>query len=238
MGVPAAKLPAPLGATATLPNSPGPRSFGHLFPSGASEARRRRPQPVAAPDLTVLTEGATKCADTLTVDSSERSHEAALEQVYRETRRLRNSLDGGERHDICTHHGVRQLIPQRGPAVRSGPSSCQVRPPPPTQPIWPAAASPLPTRPGAGGRDRTDDLSLTRSRLDGDQAVYQRIRSTNRGGCASISQRESRAMSSATSPKMRLATRYGMSGVAVHEPLRRLSRRAARGTSTERNAGP
>ena len=40
--------------------------------------------PVRTPDLTVLTEGARKCADTTTVDSSQRSHEAAQEQVHRE----------------------------------------------------------------------------------------------------------------------------------------------------------
>jgi hypothetical protein len=142
MGVPAAGLPAPLGATATLPNSPGPRSFGHPFPLGRPRGSPGVAAASRAPDLTVLTEGATKCADTLTVDSSERSHEAALEQVHRETRRLRNSLDGGGRHDICTHHGVRQLIPQRGPAMRRAPRPVRTtraprpspfgQPPPPT----------------------------------------------------------------------------------------------------------
>jgi hypothetical protein len=43
-------------------------------------------------------------------------------------RRLRNSLDGGERHDVWAYHGVRQLIPQRGPAMWPGPSSCRARP--------------------------------------------------------------------------------------------------------------
>jgi hypothetical protein len=120
-------------------------------------------QPVRTPDLTVLIEGARKCADTTTVDSSERSHEAALEQVHRETRRLRNSLDGGGRHDICTHHGVRQLIPQRGPAMRSGPSSChQVRPPHPG-PAHSASSRPHHSRLALepGGRTLTDDLPLT-----------------------------------------------------------------------------
>ena len=54
-----------------------------------------------------------------------------------ETRRLRNRLDGGGRHEVRTHHGVRQLIPQRGPARGSGPSSYQVHPRPrlPTRPM-------------------------------------------------------------------------------------------------------
>jgi hypothetical protein len=37
-------------------------------------------------------------------------------------------LDGGGRHDVWAYHGVRQLIPRRGPAERPGPSSCQTRP--------------------------------------------------------------------------------------------------------------
>ncbi len=52
----------------------------------------------------------------------------------RETRRLRNSLDGGGRHDVCTHHRVRQLIPQRGPTIRPGPSSHPHRPGSPSTP--------------------------------------------------------------------------------------------------------
>jgi len=35
------------------------------------------------PDVSVLTAGAKQCADTTTVDSSQRSHEAAQEQVHR-----------------------------------------------------------------------------------------------------------------------------------------------------------
>ena len=100
------------------------------------------PAPVRTPDLTVLTEGAKKCADTTTVDSSQRSHEAAQEQVHRETRRLRNSLDGGGRHDVGTHHGVRQLIPQRGPTIRSGPSPRQPPAPHPRPGSPPGARRP------------------------------------------------------------------------------------------------
>jgi hypothetical protein len=37
-------------------------------------------------------------------------------------------LDGGGRHDVWAYHGVRQLIPRRGPVRRPGPSSCQTRP--------------------------------------------------------------------------------------------------------------
>ena len=64
----------------------------------------------------------------------------------RETRRLRNSLDGGGRHDIGTHHGVRQLIPQRGPTIRSGPSPVSHRPrtPAPGSPARRAAANSRP----------------------------------------------------------------------------------------------
>ena len=97
------------------------------------------PRRSAPPHLTVPTEGAKKCADTTTVDSSQRSHEAAQKQVHRETRRLRNSLDGGGRHDVGTHHGVRQLIPQRGPTTRSGPS-----------PRQPPAPHPRPGSPACG----------------------------------------------------------------------------------------
>ena len=47
---------------------------------GAEGADRRE----CTPDLSVLTAGAKQCADTTTVDSPERSHEAAQEQVHRE----------------------------------------------------------------------------------------------------------------------------------------------------------
>ena len=62
------------------------------------------------------------------------------------TRRLRNSLDGGGRHDVGTHHGVRQLIPQRGPTIASGPSSCQP-PAPHPRPGSPARRAPANSRP-------------------------------------------------------------------------------------------
>ena len=47
---------------------------------GAEGADRRQ----RTPDLSALTAGAKQCADTTTVDSPERSHEAAQEQVHRE----------------------------------------------------------------------------------------------------------------------------------------------------------
>lgn len=61
---------------------------GHALPEhircrvGRSFVQQRRGairagDPAADPDLTVLTAGARKCADTTTVDSSQRSHEAA-----------------------------------------------------------------------------------------------------------------------------------------------------------------
>ena len=60
-------------------------------------------------------------------------------------------------------------------------------------------------RRGAGGRDRTDDLPLTRPTLDGDHAVYQRIRSTNgwQQCLTCMRQCETRATSGATPSQMR-----------------------------------
>ena len=74
----------------------------------------------------------------------------------RETRRLRNSLDGGGRHDVCTHHKVRQLIPQRGPTIRPGPSSHPHRPGSPSTP------SPASRRPNHFRLDTVRDAGAVR----------------------------------------------------------------------------
>jgi hypothetical protein len=53
-------------------------------PTTVAGAGGGSPSRVATPDLTLPTRGARKCADRTTVDSSQRSHEAAQGQVHRE----------------------------------------------------------------------------------------------------------------------------------------------------------
>ena len=99
------------------------------------------------PDLTVLTAGVENAPTRRrwTVQALARGGARAGAQGNTE---VEERLDGGGRHDVWAHHGVRQLIPQRGPAMRPGPSLCKGRPHPGC-PTGLMAASSRPTTSGS-----------------------------------------------------------------------------------------
>ena len=76
-----------------------------------------------AQGLTALAVDDTKCAENKRWTVQKRSHETAPGKVHKEHRRLRNGLDGGDRHGVKAYIGIKtgSFPLNRGPVDRPGP---------------------------------------------------------------------------------------------------------------------